>query len=115
MRHFTVSAYQYQQFVYPPVASSAAKNLAEWDVCLRVMKKLKDPALTAEIPAPDGERAPGTYAFRQLLGAEATFKLEEDEAKLVQERLQDYKTHLALAAAEDFDAVVRALTVVAPD
>ena len=80
MRCITLTAYQYRNFVYPAVVTSGAKRLDEWEVALRTVRKLKDPALTTDLPLTDEQRKAkdegnAVYPERTLLGGEAVFAL----------------------------------------
>jgi hypothetical protein len=105
MRKVTLTAYQFDNFVYTPVANSSAENENELETALRVMRKLKDPKLTR-----DGEISPeeakligkiAAYAPRVLATAEAIFEFEEDEFALILRRMNKARTSLALVALPD--------------
>lgn len=111
MRKLSLTADQFDTFVFPYVAQSNAQNDAEFETALRLLRKLKDPALTMVAPLSDPEekaRQAGAkvFAFNKLRESEASFVLEEDEWKLLQARLAAYKTKVNIVALEDFAALL---------
>lgn len=120
MRQVKLTACQYRNFVYPALTLSAAKRLDEWDTALRTVRKLKDQALTTELPLTDEQQKArdagnAVYPERTLLEGDAVFALEEDEHALLRDRLTAYKTQIRLVAADDFDEVCEAVAAVPKD
>ncbi len=108
MRQLTFTAHLFRNFVFPYVGASSVKDVSEWDTQLRLIKKLKDPALTVQVELTDAEReaeAQGqvVYRFYQLREEKGTFQLEEDERDLLKRRIEDNRTRVNAIAAEDFD------------
>lgn len=120
MRKLVLTAAQFDTFVFPQVASSAAKSESEFETALRLLKKLKDPALTEAVPFTDEElkRAKETrqalFAFHRLREDSATFLLEEDEWLLLKARVSDHKTKVSIVALEDFSSALAAVAAAAP-
>lgn len=114
MRKLSLTADQFDAFVFPYVATSSAQNDGEFETALRLLRKLKDPALTMPAPLTDAEekarQAGGkVFAFAKLRESEATFLLEEDEWKLLQNRVAAFKTKVNIVALEDFAALLEAI------
>lgn len=108
MRRLVINADLFDTFLFPNIAQSNAKTDSERETALRVLKKIKDPAITTEKPLTrreeqlqkEGERV---FSYRILRGEEATFLLEEDEWKFVKTRLKDNAGNIALLALEEFN------------
>lgn len=112
MRRLTVSQDSFTTFVYPFLARSAAQDAGEWDVQIDLLRIFKDPALTEEVPLTPKERedADGgqkVYRFRRLREDQATFLLLDEGWRLLKKRLEAQKTQVALAAAEDYDDLLK--------
>lgn len=107
MRKLTLQKGHFDTFVFQQVTTLPAANESEFETALRLLKKLKDPALTKEVAlTPEeqeaekqGQRA---FPFRQLLEDEATFVLEEDEYQLLKKRVEKHKTLVATLVLEEF-------------
>lgn len=105
MRKLRLTAQQFDHFVFPYVAQAAAKNDGEFETALRLIRKLKDGALTEEIPLSEEEskiQANGKLVlpFRRLREGEATFVLEEDEWKMLRSRVAERKVNVSIVALE---------------
>lgn len=114
MRKVPISKEAFDNFVFPIVATSSAKNEAEFETGIRLIQKLKDPSLTIEKPLTDAEgkaRDAGTkvYPYRVLREDVAVFVLEEDEWQLMAERLKERRTTIPMLAMEDFKALLDTL------
>lgn len=114
MRNVTLTAYQFNNFVYPPLGSGNAKGDGDWETALRVMKKLKDPELTMPKALDEKEleaqqEGKPVYAFYKLLDDEATFLLEEDEWRFVRDKVKANRDNVALMAAQDYEACMVAI------
>lgn len=115
MRIVTLSQAQYTKFAYPAVAQSAAERLEDWEPALRLMRKLRDPALTqdAEVTVDEQKILEAgrvlAYAPRKLKEDQASFEVEEDEWKLWRARVEGYRLRVPLVAAEDLEATLDAL------
>jgi len=122
MRRLTITNHHFDTFLYPFLMQSVAREPAEWDVALRLLRKLKDPAETEErelTPEEADARRRGipVYPFRRLRQAEATLLLEEDEFTLLSGRLAERKSNVLLGAADDFAELLAAVAnapIVAP-
>jgi len=111
MRQLTVSQSAYSTFLFPQFANATAESESEFEVALRTLKKLKDPALTLEkelSPQEAEARKSGTpvFAFRKLLEESATFLLETDEHALLLKRVKANKTLVVFVALEEFNALL---------
>ena len=108
MRAITVKRDQFNDFLFPAIARSAAKDEQELEVAVRVLKKVKDPDKTYEedIPKPQLEMAQSSgqkiYPFRKLAPPDHKFIFEEDEHKLIVDRLREFLKTVSLIAAEEF-------------
>ena len=108
MRKLTLTAFQFDNFVYPPLGQGNAKGDASWETALRVMKVLKDPELTrprdldADELKAQKEGKP-VYAFHKLLDSEAEFMFEEDEWRFVRDKVKENRDNVSLMAAQDYE------------
>lgn len=115
MKKVTLTARQFDHFVFPPIAKSNAKTANEFEVLVRLMGCLKDPALTREITPTkeDDKRAEEiglvTFSLRRLLEEQAAFMLMEDEWKLLVRLLDAHKPQISAIAAEEYDGAVKAI------
>lgn len=112
MRQVTFTARQFRHFIYGPIGRSNAKTTNEFDVQLRLLRKLNDGALTKELPVTEEEaeaaEKQGTMAFpmRELLEDVATFMLDEDEWALLKHRLGKFVTNIPTIASTEFKEVL---------
>ncbi len=114
MRRITFTAFQFQNFVFPYVGAASAKDMNEWETQLNLIKKLKDPALTAQIELSAEEelamqRGQAVYAFYRLREEQATFSLEDDEWRMLKRRIEENRSRVNAVAAEDYQAVWEAV------
>lgn len=110
MREVTVTKSEFDEYLYPAFARNGVASEEEFEVALRVIRKLKEHATPEELSDEDIAEAEKTrgaraVAFLKLDSPEATFRLEEDEYKLVQKRLKAHLPNVALVFAEEFDAL----------
>lgn len=107
MREVHVTREQFDEFLYPAIASSSAENESELETAVRVLRKLKKPDITFEevISSEEQERAKKNRTklvpFRKLTVDEHTFMFEEPEYKLVLDRVKAHLPRISLAAAEE--------------
>lgn len=114
MRRVVITADLFDTFLFPQLAQSNAKTDSERETALRILKKIKDPAITTEKPLTrreeqlqeDGERV---FHYRILIGDEIELLLEEDEWKFIKTRLKDNAGGVALLALEDFNELLEIL------
>lgn len=108
MRAVHLNKEQFDNFLYPAIARSSAKDEQEMEVAVRVLKKLKDPSVTyeeelhhhdVEVAKQKGQKL---YPFRKLDPPEHTFYLEEEEHRLITDRLKEFLKTISLIAAEEF-------------
>jgi hypothetical protein len=117
MRQLTVTARQYEYFLFPYVAGMSADSVDDFETQLRLMRKLKDPALTVEIPLTEEEEEAArrarvsTYSSRRLLEDQATFMLDEDEWKMAKKRVEAHRTKCTGIAAEDVAELIEVITM----
>lgn len=114
MRKLTLTAQQFKIFVFPHIAAAKPASNAEFDTSLRLMRKLKDPALTTAIPLTEAEQAVKdrgdlVIPFHQLLEDEASFLLEEAEWQLLYDRMMANRTAVSMAIAEDFATLLASI------
>ena len=107
MRKVTLSKEHFDTFLFPTLARSNAKTDAEREIAIRVMRKVKEPALTNDKPlnARDLERrAEGedVFEFKELIEESAVFVFEEDECNFIKKRLKDAGTQIALLVLDDY-------------
>jgi len=114
MRKLTLTAHQFNNFVYPNVATNTAKGDGNWECALRVMTILNNPEFTKEIPKTAAEtkaEAEGraTYQLRHLLDESAEFLLQDDEHRMIRDKVKGARDDIALMAAADFEATLQAI------
>lgn len=111
MRAVTFTKEQFDTFVFKLFATVPSKDDTEIEVAIRVLRKLKDPALTEALPMNAAERAAEAqgdraYSLHRLCESRATFLLEEDERKLLEQRLRDQRKNVPTFALEDLQETV---------
>ncbi len=114
MRQLKVTAHQFDNFVYPHVANGLGKGDGDWEAGGRLLRKFKDSKLTREKPlTPDEVKAKAegraVYPFRRLVHESAVFLLQDDEYRIVKEKVKGMRDHTPLYAADDFDAAWEAI------
>lgn len=113
MRTVTLTRQQFDEHVFPAFVAKAAESEQQMEVAVRVLRKFKDPGVTEdeELDPRVVAQANGksVYPNRVLLDEDATFDLEEDEHRLVLERLKAFVTRINVLAAEDFMATIAAV------
>lgn len=115
MRQLTFNGKQFKDFVFTQMGrATSSGGDSDWETALRVIKKLKDPALTEVIPLTDEEQKAeneGTtvFYFRRLIEDHATWEFEEDEWKFLKTKLEANKKNVLLLAAEDFEELLRVI------
>jgi hypothetical protein len=117
MRQLTFTADQFNTFVFSYVTSVPAENDLEFETGLRLLRKLKDPTLTEEVPPSPEEleaevKSGGrlrVFPFYRLQRDRATFVLEEDEYNLLKKRMRAGRTKVATLVAEEFALVLDAI------
>lgn len=113
MKAVTVTKQQFDEHLFPAFVSKGAEDERQMEVAVRVLRKFKDPRVTEdeEIDPRVIESAKGktVYPNRLLTVDRHTFALEEDEHRLVVERLKAFVTRINVLAAEDFLATLAAV------
>lgn len=114
MKKLKLTSRQFDTFVFPQIASSTARSDGEFETALRLLRKLKDPALTQPALLTVEEaaaRAQGqaAFAFHRLRSDEAVFLLEEDEWGMLQSRVSEHRTRVAIVAAEEFADLIETI------
>ena len=107
MRKLSLTADQFETFVFQQVTVGPVDNEHELETALRLLRKLKDPALTTEVPLTAAEKAAQeegqrVFQFRKLREDEAVFLLDTDEFELLKRRVQKHKTQVAMLVLEEF-------------
>lgn len=106
MRNVEVTKDEYNDFLYPAVGGSTAKSEQELETALRVMKKINAPDVTTVLEVPADQlraaeaRGQRLLPTRKLSAPKMELILEEDEWKLVVERLKAYIPQVTLLGAE---------------
>ena len=114
MRKLTWTAHQFNNFVYPNLATNTAKGDGNWECALRVMKILNDPEITKEVSKTAAETAAekegrATYQLRHLLDPSAEFLFQDDEYRMIRDKVKDARDNIALMAAADFEATLQVI------
>ena len=107
MRKLTLTAEHFDTFVFQQVTAGPVDNEHELETALRLLRKLKDPALTTEVPLTVAEKAvqeegQRIFQFRKLREDEAVFLLDTDEFELLKRRVEKHKTQVAILVLEEF-------------
>lgn len=106
MRAITFKKDEFDDFVYPALATSSAENMQELEVAVRLMRKLSERNITEEEVITESRRTEAdrqghkVIPFRKLVSVVSTFHFEEDEWNLLRTRLEAYMPRVSLAAAE---------------
>lgn len=106
MRKVEITRDEFNDFLYPAVGGSSAQSEQELETALRVMKKLHDPESTQIIEIPEDQRRAAQEAgqrilpVRRLKAPDMKLVLEEDEHRLIVERLKAYIPKVTLLGAE---------------
>ena len=117
MRQFSLTAREFNFYVFRGIATSNCENAHEWECQVRLMRALKDPKLTEDVPVTEEERKEAlasnqpSFKFKRLSGGRdaATFMLEEDEWAMLKDRMEKGKVGLAAIAAEEYDGMLKKL------
>ena len=114
MKQLTFTKSHFDLFVFPQVGTAQAKSDSEFEAALRLLRKLKDPALTVEKPLTQAEEeaeknGDRVFRFYRLLEDQATFLLQDDEFRLLKDRITGHKTTVSLVAVEEFNELLQVL------
>lgn len=114
MRKIRFTSLQFNNFVYPNVAHNNAKGDGEWETALRLVKILKDPAKTKEMPLSKGEieaqeMGRAAYPNHCLLDDEAEFLVQDDEWRMIRDKVKAGRDTVLITASEDFEATLQAI------
>ena len=104
MRVITVAADEFDMILWRAIASQTAKTEDELEIALRVIGKVKDVSL--ENPLSTEEKAQGQVPNRKLIDEETEFIFEEDEYKLIKDKLIAFLPSVALAIADVFSGLL---------
>lgn len=112
MRRIELSAMEYNFFVFPAVGGSSVKSLAEWETALRLMAAVKAPAYTEEVPLTEAElemqgKGQAVYASRKASGNTVEFDVEEDERKMLVERLKAAVSAIPMVAIDEYNQMLK--------
>lgn len=116
MRKVRFTAIEFETFLFPAVATATAEDVQQMDAAAGVIRKLKDPHKTDEIPLSETERAArergqNVYAFRKLKCADYdSFSFVEEEWGFLVAVLTKNRVRVALLALDDYDAMVENVT-----
>ena len=114
MRKLTLTAHQFNSFVYPNVAHDNAKGDGDWETALRVIQHLKDPektkeaAMTADEVKAKQEGRP-VYPNYRLLDDEAEFLFQDDEWRMVRDKVKAGRDTCLITAAVDFEELLQVI------
>lgn len=112
MRQLTLTAAEYDGLVYPTIGQgNGAQTDGEWETAMRLMKVLKEPGITTEIPLTEeqvGDAANGKHhvASRRLVEDQAVFVLEEDCVTMLEKRMRAARPGVPFAIADQFEALL---------
>lgn len=115
MRQVVLTAREFNFYVFRNIALSSCENAHEWECQIRLMKALKDPNITEDVPVTEQERkeaAAGnvpSFKFKRLKQSKATFMLEEDEWGMLKARLEAAKVGLSAIATEEYEDLLKKL------
>lgn len=112
MKKVTISKFDFDTFVFQQVAGSTAENDNEAETAIRLMRKIKDEALTEEEESTKEQeelRKKGRPVFlmRKLREEQAVFILQDDEHKLLLKRLEKNLSSVALLVLEGFMDLIK--------
>lgn len=112
MRQLTLTAPEYDGLVYPTIGQgSGAQTDSEWETAMRLMKVLKEPGLTVEIPLTeeqldDAKHGKHHVSSRRLTEGSAVFVFEEDCISMLEKRMKAARPGVPLAIADQFEALM---------
>ena len=117
MRQVALTSREFKFYVYRGIATSSCENAHEWECQVRLMRALKDPKLTEDVPVTEEERKEAaaanqpSFTFKRLSGGRetATFMLEEDEWAMLKDRMEKGRVGLAAIAAEEYEEMLKKL------
>ena len=114
MRKVKFTAFQFNNFVYPYVAHASAKGEGDWETALRVIKILKDPTKTKVSPMSPAEvkakeEGQPVYPNHRLLDSEAEFLVQDDEYRMIRDKVKARRDDVLITAAEDFEILLQVL------
>lgn len=110
MRRVTITAEEYNMFLFPHVGGSTIAKIEEQDTAVRLIAKLKDPGEEQELPQEQLEAVQrGQQIFPAYImerGAECELNLEEDEAKMAVQKLQETIFRVPLAGLTEYKVLI---------
>lgn len=112
MRQLTLTAPEFDGLVYPTIAQgNGAQTDGEWETAMRLMKALKEPGLTVEIPlnekqVEDGRNGTHHVPSRRLAESQAVFVLEEDCISMLEKRMRAARPGVPLGIADQFEVLL---------
>ena len=115
MRQFSLTAREFNFYVFRGIATSNCENAHEWECQVRLMRALKDPNLTEDVPVTEVERKEAlasnqpSFKYKRLKDGKdaATFMLEEDELTMLKDRMEKGKVMLAAIASEEYGEMLK--------
>lgn len=105
MRSMTISAVEFENYIFPGFASQGAKTEDELEVRLRVLRKLKASSSPLPGPTTDGQ-GQRVFTGRTMDNDEAYFEFEEDEFKVLRESLVASLPMWSLLAQEEVSDIL---------
>jgi hypothetical protein len=111
MRTFKIEAPQFDDLLYPIVITATSFDEVELETAVRVLRKLKQ--ASHEVDGDNTQQhKPGTrtVASRALSTETHTFTLEEDEHKLLLQRLREGVRRVPFGLLEEFKDLLDALS-----
>ena len=112
MREITITRREFAEFLWPIVTSSAPDAVKQRFLARDVLNLLSDDDYTEEVPltVEQIEQAARTnkhaWNSRRLRDDEHTFLVEEEECRLIEDRLISATPHVSIICLNDFSPLV---------
>jgi hypothetical protein len=110
MRTVDITKDEFDNFLYSAIAADSAKDENELEVAVRLMRKIKAVSVELDFTKAEKERIAEGERLRKsrgLVGAYACLELEEDEWKMVCDRLKNYTKFVSTAVADEYADLVQ--------
>jgi hypothetical protein len=105
MKEVQIKAKEFRYLLWPAIVQAKADNVAELELAVRLIKKLK--ASSVELSDDSGMSEDNlTVNARMLEGDVALIQLEEDEHKFLLQKLKNGSAGVSLGLAEDYFAMI---------
>lgn len=108
MRAVTLTKTQFDEHVFPAFTAQGAEDERQLEVALRVLRKFREVAVEDEVDPRVLEKLNGKSFYPNLVlpAAEQGFQFEEDEHRLLLDRMKAFIPRINILAAEDFMATL---------